>query len=129
MFSGQSLSLTRLENGLVQLTFDLQGESVNKFNLATSQELKAALDVLSAEPGVRGLLLTSQKSVFFVGADITEFVPLFAQGTEAINKALRFNSQQFSRLEDLPFPTVVAINGYAMGGGLEVCRRLPDEGE
>ena len=63
MFSGQSLSLTRLEDGLVQLTFDLQGESVNKFNQATSPELKAALDVLSAEPGVRGLLLTSQKSV------------------------------------------------------------------
>ncbi|MFO1370630.1 MAG: fatty acid oxidation complex subunit alpha FadB [Marinagarivorans sp.] len=121
MFSGQSLSLTRLEDGLVQLTFDLQGESVNKFNQATSLELKAALDVLSAEPGIRGLLLTSQKSVFFVGADITEFVPLFAQGSEAISKALRFNSQQFCRLEDLPFPTVVAINGYAMGGGLEVC--------
>lgn len=121
MFSGQSLSLTRLENGLVQLTFDLQGESVNKFNLATSQELKAALDVLSTEAGIRGLLLTSQKSVFFVGADVAEFVPLFAQGSEAISKALRFNSAQFSRLEDLPFPTVVAINGYAMGGGLEVC--------
>ena len=75
MFSGQSLSLTRLENGLVQLTFDLQGESVNKFNQATSQELKAALDALSAEPGVRGLLLTSQKSVFFVGA-LASFYPV-----------------------------------------------------
>ncbi|MEY4589869.1 MAG: fatty acid oxidation complex subunit alpha FadB [Pseudomonadota bacterium] len=121
MFSGQTLSLTRLDNGLVQLIFDLQGESVNKFNRATSHELKAALDELSAEPNVRGLLLTSAKSVFYVGADVTEFVPLFAQGTDAISRALKFNSDVFSQLEDLPFPTVVAINGYAMGGGLEVC--------
>lgn len=121
MFSGQSLSLTRLDNALVQIHFDLQGESVNKFNLATSAELKAALDILTAQSDVRGLLLTSGKNVFFVGADVTEFVPLFAQGNAAITQALRFNSEQFSRLEDLPFPTVVAINGHAMGGGLEVC--------
>ncbi|RYD91358.1 MAG: fatty acid oxidation complex subunit alpha FadB, partial [Sphingobacteriales bacterium] len=121
MFSGQTLTLTRLDNALVQLNFDLQGESVNKFNQATSQELKSALDALSAEQDVRGLLLTSSKSVFFVGADVTEFVPLFAQGSDAITKALQFNSELFSRIEDLPFPTLVAINGYAMGGGLEVC--------
>ena len=121
MFSGQTLSLSRIGNDLVNLNFDLQGESVNKFNRATSLELKSALDVLSGEAGIRGLLLTSQKSVFFVGADVTEFVPLFAEGPDAISQALRFNSEQFSRIEDLPFPTVVAINGHAMGGGLEVC--------
>lgn len=111
----------QLAEGIAELVFDLTGESVNKFNVATLQELAQALDAVSATAGIKGLVLSSAKPVFIVGADITEFSGVFSRGDDAIADYLGQANSLFSRLEDLPFPTVVAINGYALGGGLEVC--------
>lgn len=121
LFEGKAIQLKALENGLAELQFDLKDESVNKFNALTLNELNQALDAVEKAPGLKGLLLTSAKNVFVVGADIMEFVPLFRQGAAAIHEAITRTNAIFSRLEDLPIPTVVAINGYALGGGLEVC--------
>ena len=55
-----------------EINFNNQGESVNKFNAETLAELRKAVDTLKAQSDIRGLLLTSAKSVFVVGADITE---------------------------------------------------------
>jgi 3-hydroxyacyl-CoA dehydrogenase/enoyl-CoA hydratase/3-hydroxybutyryl-CoA epimerase/enoyl-CoA isomerase len=121
IFSGNAITVEELGEGLVHLRFDLQGESVNKFNLALSRELGQALDELERRPDIKGMLISSAKSAFIVGADITEFGPVFAQGDDAVRSHLLTNSRNFNRLEDLPFPSVVAINGYALGGGLEIC--------
>lgn len=121
LFQGLALCLRPLSQGLVELHFNLQGESVNKFNTLTTQELGQALDTLEATAGVRGLLVTSGKGVFIVGADVTEFGPVFALGEAGVRAHLHINLDLFNRLEDLPFPTLVAINGYALGGGLEFC--------
>ncbi len=121
LFDGNAIQLKPLDKGLIELHFDLKGESVNKFGRVTFAELGQALDILEADDTVTGVLLTSGKSVFFVGADITEFGPLFAHGEDAIRESLTKSNALFSRLEDLKVPTVVAINGYALGGGLEVC--------
>lgn len=121
IFSGSAITVEELGDGLVHLQFDLQGESVNKFNLALSRELGQALDELERRSDIKGILISSAKGAFIVGADITEFGPVFAQGDDAVRSHLLTNSRNFNRLEDLPFPSVVAINGYALGGGLEIC--------
>jgi len=76
---------------------------------------------LQRQDGVKGLLLTSAKKSFFVGADVGEFGALFQSPEADIVEALLEIDALFSSIEDLPCPTVVAINGEALGGGLEIC--------
>ncbi|MBX2857838.1 MAG: fatty acid oxidation complex subunit alpha FadB [Cellvibrionaceae bacterium] len=121
LFQGKAITLKLIEDGIAELVFDLQGESVNKFSVLTMDELDQALVELSKAANVGGLILTSAKPAFIVGADILEFKPLFLKGEEAIKGHLLKNNECFNRLEDFPFPTVVEINGYALGGGYEVC--------
>lgn len=121
MFQGKTLSLTEIENGFAELNFDNQSGSVNKFNIETLAELREAIKALKANAEIRGLLLTSSKAVFVVGADITEFKQMFAFPKEEFIAGARSVNDLFSEIEDLPMPTVAAINGYALGGGFEIC--------
>jgi len=121
IYQSDSLSVQRLEGGIAELNFDRQGESVNKFDRQTVASLTAALDALAAESGIRGLLVTSGKPVFIVGADITEFTSLFGAAKEDIKPFTGTNNANFNRLQNLPYPSCAAINGAAMGGGLEIC--------
>lgn len=120
LFEGQAIQLTSLDNGFIELKFDLQGESVNKLNTLTMNEMSDVLDILETSTDCRGLLVTSGKSVFIVGADVMEFESLFDADQDVIKEHLGKNNRNFCRLEDLPFPSVVAINGFALGGGFEV---------
>ena len=121
MYQGKAFTLSLMPDGIAELVFDLQGESVNKFNLLAVNELAEVLDQLEKASNVKGLLIRSAKDVFIVGADIMEFGAVFASGPDQISGHLAKNNQNFCRLEDLSFPSVVAINGFALGGGLEFC--------
>jgi 3-hydroxyacyl-CoA dehydrogenase/enoyl-CoA hydratase/3-hydroxybutyryl-CoA epimerase/enoyl-CoA isomerase len=121
MYNGSALSVKMLDGGIAELNFDLQGESVNKFDSLTVKELGEAIDILDDADDVKGLLVTSAKPVFIVGADIMEFIPMFASGEHTAEAQLGGNNANFNLIEELDFPSVVAINGYAMGGGLELC--------
>ncbi|MBT8139933.1 MAG: hypothetical protein KJP25_09185, partial [Gammaproteobacteria bacterium] len=59
MFKGDAISLKSLEGGVVEMNFDLKGESVNKFNSVTVQELGKALDELGSVKDLKGVLVSS----------------------------------------------------------------------
>jgi len=121
MYKGQTVSLTLIDNGFAEIQFDNQGESVNKFNQQTLADLREAVDTLKAQSGIRGLLLSSAKPVFVVGADITEFKDMFTATKEVFIAGAQTANGLFSEIEDLPYPSVAAINGFALGGGFEIC--------
>jgi len=76
-YKGKAIQCSNLDNNLVELIFDSQGESVNKFDQNSLEELREVVTQLAADKSVSGLLVTSGKGVFIVGADITEFLKGF----------------------------------------------------
>ena len=119
LFSGQAIKVSLLPSGIAQLIFDLEGSSVNKFDQLTLKELGEATSVIG-ESDARGVIFSSAKSTFIVGADITEFTGLFATGPEAIRTWISRANEVFNAIEDISVPTVAAINGVALGGGFEL---------
>ncbi len=120
MYNGQAVSLKPINDGLVELVLDLQGESVNKLNALTMAELGEAVKLLADAEDVKGLLITSAKPAFVVGADITEFVGIFSLPEAELHQQISKTHTLFSQLETLPFPTVAVVNGMALGGGCEL---------
>lgn len=120
LFEGKSISCTLLDDGIVDFQFNLQNESVNKFNRDTLAEFKEATTTLANNKAVKAVVVTSGKDVFIVGADITEFLGLFAAGREKLLAWTKDANAIFNSFEDLPVPTICAINGIALGGGMEM---------
>ncbi len=109
------------EQGFAELCFDLGGSSVNKFNHQTLAELRTAVDKLKSAEGLAGLMITSGKQGFVVGADITEFTESFQRPPGEFKSEVFATNRLFSDIEDLPAPTVAVINGMTLGGGFELC--------
>lgn len=120
IFEGQAIQVKRLQGDLVNLVFDREGERVNTLSRATLEELTQALTAIEAIPNVKGLLISSAKDDFIVGADINEFHGVFNDSEEAIADMCLGVHSIFNQIEDLAYPTVTAINGLALGGGCEI---------
>jgi 3-hydroxyacyl-CoA dehydrogenase/enoyl-CoA hydratase/3-hydroxybutyryl-CoA epimerase/enoyl-CoA isomerase len=116
MFNGQSIRVDLDAEGMAELCFDRRDESINKFDNQTIDELRTAVEGLRGAAGLRGVLVTSAKEAFIVGADIFEFTALFAQDETRIEAQITRQNAVFSAFEDLPVPSVVEINGLALGG-------------
>ena len=121
IYAGKGVQVAMHDQQIAKLTFDLSDESVNKFNAATLEELAAAISAIKADINIKGLMLTSAKSAFIVGADITEFLSFFAYPEDELMAMNMQVNSTFNMLEDLPIPSVALINGMAFGGGFEVC--------
>ncbi|WP_321938141.1 fatty acid oxidation complex subunit alpha FadB [Paraburkholderia sp. J8-2] len=120
MFAGESIQVKPIEEGLVELCFHRQAEAINKLDQRTLDEFREASAVIARNASVRGVLVTSAKDVFIVGADIGEFSALFERSAQAIAAHVRRNNEALAAFEDLGVPTVAEINGFALGGGLEL---------
>ncbi|ETX10298.1 multifunctional fatty acid oxidation complex subunit alpha [Marinomonas ushuaiensis DSM 15871] len=121
IFEGQAVKVAVDDAGVATVTLDLVGESVNKFNSLTLGELAKAVDALKHTADIKGVIFSSAKDVFVVGADITEFTTWFKLDDEELADKLRDAHAIFNTISDLPYPTVAAINGIALGGGMELC--------
>ncbi|MCL1125353.1 fatty acid oxidation complex subunit alpha FadB [Shewanella surugensis] len=118
IYQSPTIQVELLEGNIAHLCFDAPG-SVNKFDKETLESFDAALDSIMQHSNIQALYLSSAKQTFIVGADITEFLSLFAQDDANIIAWLEKTNAIFNKLEDLPFPTISAINGFALGGGCE----------
>ena len=106
------------DQGIATLWLDGDGKSVVVLDRNLNQRLNTALDAIEQRDDIRGLVLRSDcDRVFVAGADLAEIDNLDDHGLHAY---LAFGTTVFSRLASLPYPTVAAINGAALGGGLEI---------
>lgn len=119
IYEGKCISVSTVEDGIAEFQFNAEG-SVNKFDQLTLSECNEALDKLYGDDSLKGVIFTSSKSTFIVGADITEFLDTFKKPEEELLVWIKQASDVFDRIEDLPVPTVTAIQGYALGGGCEL---------
>ncbi|NLW05427.1 MAG: fatty acid oxidation complex subunit alpha FadB, partial [Pseudomonadaceae bacterium] len=120
IYQGKAIQVQALSDGNIELIFDKQGEAVNVLSTDTIKELGEAVAAIQAKSDIKGLLMSSAKEAFIVGADITEFHGIFGETEEFLVEMNLKVHELFNRIEDLPFPTVTAINGLALGGGCEM---------
>jgi 3-hydroxyacyl-CoA dehydrogenase/enoyl-CoA hydratase/3-hydroxybutyryl-CoA epimerase/enoyl-CoA isomerase len=119
LFNGKAVRVTAHADGIRELRFDYEGESTNRFNTLTLAELKQAWDIIEADKEVTGVLCTTGKESFFVGADVTEFTDHFAKTDEEFQKWVWGTQELFSRIEDFRAPVISLVHGVALGGGCE----------
>lgn len=113
-----ALILTEIRNQIAFLTIN-RPQQLNALNKDTIAALHNALAAADADPAVGVIVLTgSGEKAFVAGADIKEFADFnIAQGGEL---ALRGQQTLFDFIEQLSTPVIAAVNGFALGGGLEL---------
>jgi enoyl-CoA hydratase len=104
------------EAGVATITFN-RPDKLNAINHEMLSEFKEAVDRVSREAEVRVLLLTGAGRAFIAGADIKAFLELDALGARKFALA---GHETGIALEDLEIPVIACVNGFALGGGLEM---------
>jgi 3-hydroxyacyl-CoA dehydrogenase/enoyl-CoA hydratase/3-hydroxybutyryl-CoA epimerase len=105
-------------DGIVWLTLDKPDTSANVLSSEVLIELDAVLLPLQQKPPRGIVIMSAKKSGFIAGADIKEFTAI--TDPESGYRLIRAGQQVLDRLEALPCPTVAALHGFALGGGLEL---------
>jgi enoyl-CoA hydratase len=110
--------LVASENNIATITIN-RPEKLNALNVATIQELHDAFENLENNPDIRVILLTgSGEKAFVAGADISEFANFSIE--EGAQLAAQGQDLLFNFVENLKTPVIAAVNGFALGGGLEL---------
>ena len=116
--SARSWKLERDAEGIAWLTFDKPGTSANVLSAGVLMELDEVLGALEQDRPRGVIVVSAKKSGFIAGADIKEFIGLKDEASGY--QLIRRGQQVLNRLAALSFPTVAAIHGFALGGGLEL---------
>jgi enoyl-CoA hydratase len=110
--------LTEQDNGLAVITIN-RPTKLNALNRATITELNTAFTALDAEKSVKVIIVTgSGEKAFVAGADISEFADFNVEEGEKL--AALGQQLLFDLVQNLSTPVIAAINGFALGGGLEL---------
>lgn len=108
-------------NGVVTLLLDAPGQPVNTMNAAFQADLREVVDRLEAERDqIRGVIFASAKRTFFAGGDLKALMAVRAEDAAAFFRELEAMKACLRRIEKLGRPVVAALNGSALGGGLEI---------
>ncbi len=92
-------------------------EALNALNTRFFQEMDSMIEKISAMPEVKVMVITGDGKAFVAGADIAEMVDKSSDEGTAFSKT---GQNTFSSLEKMDIPVIAAINGFALGGGLEL---------
>jgi enoyl-CoA hydratase len=110
------IELTRPEDGIAVLR--LNNPPLNLVTLAMTRQLGDALATLADDSDIRAVVLAGAgERAFCAGSDVREF-PTLRERVVAVK--LRRENDVWTRLEDLPQPTIAAMHGWTLGGGLEL---------
>lgn len=110
--------LTEQENGLAVITIN-RPTKLNALNKATIQELHEAFKALDADKSVKVIIVTgSGEKAFVAGADISEFADFSVEQGGLL--AAKGQELLFDFVQNLSTPVIAAVNGFALGGGLEL---------
>ncbi|BBX60387.1 Fatty acid oxidation complex subunit alpha [Mycobacterium shottsii] len=108
-------------DGIVTLTMDDPSGSANVMNEAYIESMGKAVDRLVAEKdSITGVVITSAKKTFFAGGDLTSMIQAGPEDAGQSFDTVETFKRQLRTLETLGKPVVAAINGAALGGGLEI---------
>lgn len=115
---------TQIEDGILVATIDMPGHTMNVLSQALMDAIDAVIDQAEAEPAVRAVVVTSGKPSFVAGADLSMVKGFCEAGrsttyAEMTTRVARLG-RQYTRLEASAKPWVAAVNGLALGGGLEL---------
>ena len=118
LYKSDSFEVAFIKDNIAEFKFCADG-SVNKLSQQTLQDCALALKELATNSDIKGMVFTSDKDHFIIGADIFEFLPTFTKPQEELVAWIKNATDVFDAIEDLPFPTLSAVNGMALGGGCE----------
>jgi 3-hydroxyacyl-CoA dehydrogenase/enoyl-CoA hydratase/3-hydroxybutyryl-CoA epimerase len=111
------------QDGIALLTIDLPGMPMNVLTPELMEDLATLTGQAAADNAVKGMVITSGKKTFIAGADIKDMVTAYDRGLthkEAFEFSYALNAT-LRKMETCGKPIAIAINGLALGGGLEVC--------
>ena len=110
-----------LQDGIATITFDEEGSPVNTMCAQWTADLVAVTaQVVQDKDAIRGIVLASNKSTFFAGADLKATMRLQASDAPRVFQEIEQTKKCFRTLETLGRPVVSCLNGAALGGGWEV---------
>src|SRR3954462_6837380 len=122
MAESTTITWDKGEDGIVVLTLDDPNQGANTMNAAYAASMKATVERLEAEKDdIKGVVITSAKKTFFAGGDLNDLKQASKENSDEIAGFVREGKAVLRRLETLGVPVVAAINGAALGGGLEIC--------